>query len=141
MGTGGGARVELGVVGIGNEREQECVDDEKARRKVRVREVKYDRQMVVTTLGRGSVLCPPSKREDDSLVVRTVTRSHTSPCHAHCRCLSVHPTMFSRLPSKLSAPFGILGDEPKLAFRSQPGGIAKLAFSRARNLSSVPFQG
>ena len=51
----------------------------------------------------------------------------------------VRPTMFSRLPSKLSAPFGILGDEPKLAFRSQPGGIAKLASSRARNLYSIPF--
>lgn len=48
-------------------------------------------------------------------------------------------TMFSRLPSQLSAPFGILGDEPKLAFRSQQGGIAKLASSRARNLNSVPF--
>ncbi|KAF9792467.1 high-temperature-induced dauer-formation protein-domain-containing protein [Thelephora terrestris] len=41
--------------------------------------------------------------------------------------------MFSRLPSQLSAPFGILGDEPKLAFRSKPGGIAKLASSRAPN--------
>ena len=49
-------------------------------------------------------------------------------------------TMFSGLPSRLSAPFGILGDEPKLAFRSQPGGIAKLASIRARNLDSIPFQ-
>ena len=36
--------------------------------------------------------------------------------------------MFSRLPQKL--PFGILNDEAKLAFRSQPSGIAKLASTR-----------
>ena len=38
------------------------------------------------------------------------------------------PAMFSRLPQKL--PFNLLGDEAKLAFRSQPGGIAKLATTR-----------
>ncbi|KAI0050002.1 hypothetical protein FA95DRAFT_1537035 [Auriscalpium vulgare] len=38
--------------------------------------------------------------------------------------------MFSGFPQKLSAPFGLLGDEAKLAFRSQPGGIAKLASTR-----------
>lgn len=90
--------------------------------------------MVVTALGRGSVLCLQSKREDDSLV--EVTHGHANT--------PVTPTpdiltMFSRLPSQLSAPFGILGDEPKLAFRSQPGGIAKLASSCARNLNSIPF--
>ncbi|TFK55288.1 hypothetical protein OE88DRAFT_1675005 [Heliocybe sulcata] len=35
-----------------------------------------------------------------------------------------------KLPSNLSAPFGLLGDEAKLSFRSQPGGIAKLASTR-----------
>ena len=62
----------------------------------------------------------------------SVTLTADVPC--------VHLTMFSRLPSQLSAPFGILGDEPKLAFRSKPGGIAKLASSRARNLDSISFQ-
>ncbi|KDQ59485.1 hypothetical protein JAAARDRAFT_126665 [Jaapia argillacea MUCL 33604] len=38
--------------------------------------------------------------------------------------------MFAKIPSKLTAPFGLLGDEPKLGFRSQPGGIAKLATTR-----------
>lgn len=38
--------------------------------------------------------------------------------------------MFSKIPTKLSAPFGLLGDEAKLAFRSQPTGISKLATSR-----------
>lgn len=36
--------------------------------------------------------------------------------------------MFARLPQKM--PFNLLGDEAKLAFRSQPGGIAKLATTR-----------
>ncbi|KIP06021.1 hypothetical protein PHLGIDRAFT_30681 [Phlebiopsis gigantea 11061_1 CR5-6] len=36
--------------------------------------------------------------------------------------------MFSKLPQKL--PFGLLGDEAKLAFRSQAGGITKLATTR-----------
>ncbi|GJE86851.1 high-temperature-induced dauer-formation protein-domain-containing protein [Phanerochaete sordida] len=36
--------------------------------------------------------------------------------------------MFSKLPQKI--PFNLLGDEAKLAFRSQPGGIAKLAATR-----------
>ncbi|KAJ3548434.1 hypothetical protein NMY22_g1266 [Coprinellus aureogranulatus] len=34
--------------------------------------------------------------------------------------------MFSKFPQKLTAPFGLLGDEAKLAFPSQPGGISKL---------------
>ncbi|KAI0078173.1 hypothetical protein K474DRAFT_1683933 [Panus rudis PR-1116 ss-1] len=38
--------------------------------------------------------------------------------------------MFPRLPQKLSVPFNILGDEAKLAFRNQPGGIAKLTSTR-----------
>ncbi|KAI0684267.1 high-temperature-induced dauer-formation protein-domain-containing protein [Cytidiella melzeri] len=36
--------------------------------------------------------------------------------------------MFAKLPQKI--PFNLLGDESKLAFRSQPGGIAKLAAVR-----------
>ncbi|KAI0318359.1 high-temperature-induced dauer-formation protein-domain-containing protein [Amylostereum chailletii] len=35
-----------------------------------------------------------------------------------------------KIPQKLSAPFGLLGDEAKLGFRSQPTGIAKLASTR-----------
>lgn len=38
--------------------------------------------------------------------------------------------MFSSLPHKITVPFNLLGDEAKLAFRSQPGGIAKLATTR-----------
>lgn len=34
--------------------------------------------------------------------------------------------MFSKIPQRFSAPFGLLGDEAKLAFPSQPGGITKL---------------
>ena len=82
----------LGSLGSENERERDCADDEKTRRKMRVRETKYDRRrLVVTALGRGSVLCPPSKREDDSSVV--VTRGHTNSCHTHCGhlvCASDH---------------------------------------------------
>ena len=36
--------------------------------------------------------------------------------------------MFSKLPQKI--PFNLLGDEAKLAFRSQGGGITKLATTR-----------
>ena len=39
-----------------------------------------------------------------------------------------------KLPQNLSAPFGLLGDEAKLTFRSQPGGIAKLASNRVRGI-------
>jgi hypothetical protein len=39
------------------------------------------------------------------------------------------------LPKKLSSPFGILGDDAKLAFRTQPGGIAKLF--ETRNISAA----
>ncbi|CAL1704126.1 unnamed protein product [Somion occarium] len=35
--------------------------------------------------------------------------------------------MFSKFPQRISVPFNLLGDEAKLAFRSQPGGITKLA--------------
>lgn len=34
------------------------------------------------------------------------------------------------LPKKLSSSFGLLGDDAKLAFRTQPNGIAKLAEKR-----------
>ena len=36
--------------------------------------------------------------------------------------------MFSKLPQKI--PFNLLGDEAKLSFRSQAGGITKLATTR-----------
>ncbi|KAH7930903.1 hypothetical protein BV22DRAFT_1028069 [Leucogyrophana mollusca] len=38
--------------------------------------------------------------------------------------------MFSKFPQKLTAPFGLLNDEAKLAFRSRPEGISKLASTR-----------
>ncbi|RDB24171.1 Protein HID1 [Hypsizygus marmoreus] len=38
--------------------------------------------------------------------------------------------MFAKIPQRFTAPFGLLGDEAKLAFPSQPGGIAKLATTR-----------
>ncbi|KAF9009367.1 high-temperature-induced dauer-formation protein-domain-containing protein [Cyathus striatus] len=41
--------------------------------------------------------------------------------------------MFSKIPQRLTAPFGLLGDEAKLAFPSQPGGILKLV--TVRNIS------
>lgn len=44
--------------------------------------------------------------------------------------MSAHKKKISRIPQRLSAPFGILGDEPKLSFRSQPSGISKLATTR-----------
>ena len=139
MGAGErGTRVELGFVGFGERvrtklrgRQESEEGGEGERGKIRPTEV------VIAALGRGSVCAHCRKEKDDSLVVRTVTRGHTTPVTSAARvCI---PTMFSRLPSKLSAPFGILGDEPKLAFRSQPGGIAKLASTRARNLCSIPF--
>ena len=34
--------------------------------------------------------------------------------------------MFPKIPQRFSAPFGLLGDEAKLAFPSQPGGITNL---------------
>ncbi|KAI0003245.1 high-temperature-induced dauer-formation protein-domain-containing protein [Russula compacta] len=39
-------------------------------------------------------------------------------------------SVLSMLPQKLSSPFALLGDEAKLAFRSQPSGISKLASTR-----------
>lgn len=49
--------------------------------------------------------------------------------------------MFSiaSIPQKLSAPFGLLGDEAKLSFRSQPTGVAKLATVRVRTLIVEPL--
>ena len=50
--------------------------------------------------------------------------------------------MFSKLPQKI--PFNLLGDEAKLAFRSQAGGITKLAttrVSKVRRDSSVQLNG
>ncbi|KAI6150862.1 high-temperature-induced dauer-formation protein-domain-containing protein [Pisolithus tinctorius] len=38
--------------------------------------------------------------------------------------------MFAKLPLKLTAPFGLLTDEAKLAFRSKPNGISKLISTR-----------
>ncbi|EIW85271.1 hypothetical protein CONPUDRAFT_118003 [Coniophora puteana RWD-64-598 SS2] len=43
--------------------------------------------------------------------------------------------MFAKFPQKLTAPFGLLSDEAKLAFRSKPDGISKL-FS-TRNISET----
>lgn len=37
-----------------------------------------------------------------------------------------------KIPRQLSSPFGLLGDDAKLAFRSQPNGIVKLANVRVR---------
>ncbi|KAF8162962.1 high-temperature-induced dauer-formation protein-domain-containing protein [Crassisporium funariophilum] len=46
--------------------------------------------------------------------------------------------MFAKIPQRFSAPFGLLGDEAKLAFPSQPEGIIKL--STVRNIqSSDPY--
>ncbi|THH08544.1 hypothetical protein EW145_g2645 [Phellinidium pouzarii] len=38
--------------------------------------------------------------------------------------------MFAKLPQRLASPFGILGDDAKLSFRTKPGGIRKLAENR-----------
>ncbi|KAF9066874.1 high-temperature-induced dauer-formation protein-domain-containing protein [Rhodocollybia butyracea] len=38
--------------------------------------------------------------------------------------------MFSKIPQRLTAPLGLLSDSEKLAFRSQPGGLQKLATVR-----------
>ena len=38
--------------------------------------------------------------------------------------------MFSKIPQKFTAPFGLLGDEAKLAFPSHANGITKLATVR-----------
>ena len=45
--------------------------------------------------------------------------------------------MFSSLPQKITVPFNLLGDEAKLAFRSKPTGIAKLATTRVRAVLRV----
>jgi hypothetical protein len=39
-------------------------------------------------------------------------------------------SMLSKIPRRLTAPFGLLGDEAKLAFPTQPDGVAKLAAVR-----------
>ena len=41
--------------------------------------------------------------------------------------------MFAKLPQRFTAPFE-LGDGAKLAFRSQPGGVSKLATTRVRKV-------
>lgn len=46
-------------------------------------------------------------------------------------------SVLSKLPQKLSSPFALLGDEAKLAFRSQPGGISKLASTRVRSIRYI----
>lgn len=48
--------------------------------------------------------------------------------------------MLSRIPRRLTAPFGLLGDEAKLAFPTQPGGIAKLAAVRVSDVLIKSFQ-
>ena len=83
----GGTRVELGVVGFrkrvrtrlrGRRGNEEGGESERGKTR--------PTEMVVTALGQGSVLCPLSKREGDSLVVRMVTCGHTNIRHAHCGC-------------------------------------------------------
>lgn len=51
--------------------------------------------------------------------------------------LTYATTMFSKLPQRFSAPFGLLGDEAKLAFPSQPGGITKLATTRVGSVHLI----
>jgi hypothetical protein len=46
-------------------------------------------------------------------------------------------SVLSKLPQKLSSPFALLGDEAKLAFRSQPSGITKLASTRVRSIRCI----
>ncbi|KAH8108473.1 high-temperature-induced dauer-formation protein-domain-containing protein [Phellopilus nigrolimitatus] len=41
--------------------------------------------------------------------------------------------MFANFPKKLASPFGLLADDAKLSFRTQPGGIRRLA--ETRNIS------
>ena len=135
----GAHRSSWGSLGSENEWERDCVDDEKARRKVRERGKIRPTEVGGYSLGtRISSLPTVEKRR--RLLGGSHARSRPTPVTLTADISCVRPTMFSRLPSKLSAPFGILGDEPKLAFRNQPGGIAKLASSRARNLNSIPFQ-
>ncbi|KAJ7581051.1 high-temperature-induced dauer-formation protein-domain-containing protein [Mycena floridula] len=43
--------------------------------------------------------------------------------------------MFANIPQRLTAPFGLLPDSEKLAFRRQPGGLSKLA--TVRNISET----
>lgn len=50
-----------------------------------------------------------------------------------CKQSTLAPHMFSRIPQKFSS---FLGDEAKLAFPTQPGGISKLATVRVRDLPS-----
>ncbi len=66
-----------------------------------------------------------------ALVLEVTTITHTQPFR-YIR----HSLMFSKIPHKFSAPFGLLGDEAKLAFPTQPGGILKLATVRVRMLLS-----
>jgi len=40
--------------------------------------------------------------------------------------------VFSKIPQRLTAPFGLLPDAEKLAFRREPGGLQKLATVRVR---------
>lgn len=76
-----------------------------------------------------------AERSALALVLEVTTITHTQPFR-YIR----HSLMFSKIPHKFSAPFGLLGDEAKLAFPTQPGGISKLATVRVRMLLSVPVQ-
>jgi hypothetical protein len=53
------------------------------------------------------------------------TQGFDSAPRAYCAD-DFHMTMFAKLPQTLAAPFGLLTDEAKLAFRSRPQGISKL---------------
>jgi hypothetical protein len=53
--------------------------------------------------------------------------------------LTLDTSMFTipRLPAKFQSPFGILGDDAKLLFRTAPNGVLRLAAERVRG-GSVP---
>lgn len=61
----------------------------------------------------------------DSLTV-TVCAANSTKRHKPSQSC----TMLASFPQKITVPFNLLGDEAKLAFRSQPTGIAKLATTR-----------
>lgn len=58
-----------------------------------------------------------------------VTAAGSSLLALRPSCILSRTYMFKLRPN-LAAPFGLLGDEAKLSFRSQAGGIAKLASTR-----------
>jgi hypothetical protein len=51
--------------------------------------------------------------------------------------LIIRYPMLGNIPRRLTAPFGLLGDEAKLAFSTQPGGVAKLATVRVSDVEAL----